>query len=89
MCCLCSVYKAIFIAQRIKEELKFAPHHVPQVYFCSFCQVPGIEIYPDHLREVGIMLPSDVGNWLVQMLKTKLKQADLAEKLQEFIEISM
>ena len=38
----------------------------------------------EHLKEVGIGFPQDVGEWIVKTLRQKLDQSDLANKLQDF-----
>ena len=39
----------------------------------------------EHLKEVGIGFPQDVGEWIVKTLRQKLDQNDLADRFQDFL----
>lgn len=55
-------------------------HHSWQVDFFSFTQVP--TVHRKDLEEVGIKSHLEVGNWIVDKLKSRLDQNDLAAELE-------
>ena len=57
-------------------------YHSWEVDFFSFAQVPPVKL--DDLKAVGIKSHHDVGDWIVETIKNKLDQAELAEKLNTF-----
>ena len=56
------------------------------VEFYSFAPVPSTT-RREELEAVGIKSHVDVGKWLVDILKNKLDQCDLAEKLETFFRV--
>ena len=59
------------------------------VMFCSFEQDADSILNNDEgrkkLSDVGIHLPADVGDWVVETFKTFFKQRDMADKLKHFM----
>ena len=72
--------------QIIRKNLKLDAHHSPEVSFYSFKQAPNAQTSTDDLKKFGIKSPAEVGDWLVQILRTRFQQDELADKLKEFIE---
>jgi hypothetical protein len=79
--------KVEFKKQAIGIELmhiqdKIGRRHSWKVDFFSFSQVPTVT--RDNLKAVGIKSHVDVGEWIVETLRHKLDQTDLADKLCSF-----
>jgi GTP-binding protein EngB required for normal cell division len=72
--------------QVIRDHLKLDARHSCEVYFYSFKQTPEAQTSTEDLKKFGIKSPADVGDWLVQVLRTKFKQDELADKLKGFIQ---
>ena len=87
ICCICAcVYMLIIIIQAIRKNLQLDAHHSPEVSFYSFEQIPEAQTSTEDLKKFGIKSPADVGDWLVQVLRTRFKQEELADKLEGFIQ---
>ena len=67
--------------QIIQRHLKLDPS---EVFFYSFKHTS--DVSAADLESSGIKCLADVGNWLVQVLKTRFKQDELAENLKRFIQ---
>ena len=76
-----------YFTQRVEEKLGQNPSHT--VGYFSFCQdrdsVLNTPEGRQQLKDAGISCPQDVGDWLVDVFKNKLDQAELAERLHDFI----
>ena len=71
--------------QRIRKKLRLDAHRTKDVAFYSFKQT-SCDVSTEELRKVGVNSSADVGNWLVEILKTKFKQRELADKLKDFMQ---
>ena len=73
----------MFYIQNYREVI--GTKHSWNVDLYSLAQVPTVK--REDLEAVGIKSHIDVGKWLVETLKNKLDQGDLAEKLETFFSI--
>ena len=66
----------------IKEKLGNCPRHSVQLY--SICQGKDSVLNTPEgrkvLKEVGIGMPQDVGDWLIKVLEKHLDQQELSER---------
>ena len=69
--------------QRIRDHLKLDARRTQEVTFYSFDHTA--DVSTEQLKRYGIHSIVDVGNWLVQVLKIKFEQNELADKLNTFI----
>lgn len=70
--------------QRIRDHLKLDAHHTQEVTFYSFDHAA--DVSTEELKRFGIHSAVDVGNWLIQVLKTRFEQSELADRLCSFIQ---
>lgn len=63
---------------------KMGPHPSRTMEFYCFSEEADSTLPPEGLKEVGIKVPLDVGEWLVKTFRSKLDQSDLATQLEKF-----
>lgn len=70
--------------QLYRNHLKIDDYHRPKVDFYSFKETYDTSV--EDLKKFGIKSPVEVGEWLVQILRTRFKQDELADNLKAFIQ---
>ena len=74
--------------QRIKERIGNSPRRT--IRFYSFSQDSDSFLNCDVGREtmgkVGVYSQKDVGDWLEEEIRQRIKQPDIADKLHKFVE---
>ena len=74
--------------QIIQKDLEFNESPSCTIGFFSFNQDKDSVLNSDkgrqRLRDVGIGMPLDVGEWLVKLFRNVLEQADVADQLHSF-----
>ena len=76
----------IIFLQLVRKHLKLDAPNSPEVSYFSF--KPTSDVNAEDLQKVGIKSPAYVGEWLVETLKTRFEQDELADKLKEVIRIN-
>ena len=78
---------ALSSLQRIKCKLELPEEQ--KIMFCSFKQdidsVLNCEEGRQTLRDVGIKTPPEVGDWLVETLKERFEQKEIAKQLHQVL----
>ena len=80
---MCQEFVFYVLIQEKRNEIgrhpSWAVHH-----YC-FHLPEDSQLKHEHLKEVGIGFPKDVGEWIVKTFRQKLDQNILADRLQNFL----
>ena len=73
----------MYLVQEKRDEIDHHPSWA--VHHYCFHLPEDSKLRHEHLKEVGIGFPEDVGEWIVKTFRQKLDQKDLADRLKDFL----